>query len=299
MENATSRGAGRNLALAAILLTIAASVLIPKPSFALASLDAEEVAFCNLINNYRASRGLPALRVSTSLTNAADWHSLDMATKNYFSHTDSLGRSSFTRMSAFGYSYGTYKGENIAAGNWSASATFEQWKNSSGHNANMLNANYKVMGIGRNYNALSTYKYYWTNDFGGYVDSSIPCPSAPAPAPSSGTTPSVRISDVSLYEGSLLSGPSARFTVRLSASSASTVKVSYATANGSAIAGSDYSARSGTLSIAPGYLSATISVPITADRIRESDETFWVKLSSPVAATIGDGSGIGVIRNDD
>jgi len=60
-------------------------------------------------------------------------------------------------------------GENIAAGNSTASATFTQWKNSSGHNANMLGANYTVMGIGRATGG-GQYGVYWTNVFGGQDD---------------------------------------------------------------------------------------------------------------------------------
>jgi uncharacterized protein YkwD len=138
-------------------------------------LDAEEKAFCTQINQYRAQNGKSALQVSVSLTNASKWMSNDLATKNYFSHTDSLGRTFSTRLGAFGYTYSTYKGENIAAGNATAVKTFAQWKASSGHNTNMLNANYKVIGIGRGYSATSTYKWYWTTDFGGYVDRTIPC----------------------------------------------------------------------------------------------------------------------------
>jgi len=140
------------------------------------ALDAEEAAFCRSINAYRAQRGLPALRVSTALANAATWHTNDMAQKNYFSHTDSLRRSPFTRMTAFGYGYSTSRGENIAAGNATAAATIAQWKASTGHNQNMLSSAYKVIGISRSYSATSTYKWYWNTDFGGYTDASVPCP---------------------------------------------------------------------------------------------------------------------------
>jgi uncharacterized protein YkwD len=104
------------------------------------TLDAEQTAFLTLINNYRAANGAGPLQVSIALQNAAQWMSGDLAAKNYFSHTDSLGRDAFSRMAAFGYAYPTPLGENIAAGNSSAQSTFDQWKASSGHNANMLNA---------------------------------------------------------------------------------------------------------------------------------------------------------------
>ena len=161
----------------ALVLSLLTLAVIP-PAIASAAdpvLDAEEKAFCNQINQYRAQNGRPALRVSVSLTNASKWMSTDMATKNYFSHTDSLGRTFSTRLGAFGYTYSTTKAENIAAGNATAAKTFAQWKASSGHNTNMLSSSFKVIGIGRAYSAGSTYKWYWTTDFGGYVDRTIPC----------------------------------------------------------------------------------------------------------------------------
>src|SRR5205807_9716244 len=78
------------------------------------TLDAEQSSFLTLINQYRAQNGLGALQASVALQQSSQWMSADMAAKNYFSHTDSLGRDPFTRMSAFGYSYSTAKGENIA-----------------------------------------------------------------------------------------------------------------------------------------------------------------------------------------
>jgi uncharacterized protein YkwD len=127
-----------------------------------------------LINDYRAQKGAPKLQVSIALTQASDWMSNDMATKNFFSHTDSLGRDPFSRITAFGYAQYNAAGENIAAGNAGAQETFTQWKNSAGHNANMLNSKYLVIGIARAYNAKSPYRWYWTTDFGSKVDATAP-----------------------------------------------------------------------------------------------------------------------------
>lgn len=132
--------------------------------------DAEEQAFLGLINQYRAQNGLSALSVSTNLSRMASWHGGDMGAKNYFSHTDSLGRSPSTRAIDCGYPAGA--GENIAAGTvWStASAAFNAWKGSAGHNANMLNGSYRQIGIARVYTAGSTYGWYWVTDFGTVND---------------------------------------------------------------------------------------------------------------------------------
>ena len=138
-----------------------------------------ELQFLALINDYRTSKGLGKLAPGQQIGAAAQHHSRDMGSRNYFSHT-TLGTSNgmTERMRAHGYPADTtWRGENIAAGYGDASKVFEQWKNSSGHNANMLNAKAKAIGIDRASYADSRYRYYWTADFGGVLDSkaAIPC----------------------------------------------------------------------------------------------------------------------------
>src|SRR5205085_5657184 len=65
------------------------------------------------------------------------------------------------------------RGENIAAGNAPAQATFGQWRNGPGHNANILQPAFLTMGIGRACVSGLPSGCYWTNDFGGYVDQTI------------------------------------------------------------------------------------------------------------------------------
>lgn len=65
--------------------------------------------------------------------------------------------------------------------------------------------------------------------------------------------------------------------------------------NGSATAGSDYQAASGTLTIPAGQTSGTITVLVNGDRLGEPNETFVVNLSAPTNATIADGQGVGTI----
>lgn len=173
------------------LISLALAFFFTSPAPAQVTLDSEELAFVQLINNYRQQNGLAPLQVSITLTTAAKWMSADMGVNRYFNHTDSLGRDPFVRMAAFGYAYQTAKGENIAAGNSTAQATFNQWKNSPGHNQNMLSSAYRVMGIGRAYAAGSAYGWYWTNKFGGFVDQTIggtPSPT-PTPTPTPAPTP--------------------------------------------------------------------------------------------------------------
>ncbi|HEV7377640.1 MAG TPA: Calx-beta domain-containing protein [Pyrinomonadaceae bacterium] len=112
------------------------------------------------------------------------------------------------------------------------------------------------------------------------------------------TTPTLSINDVAVTEGNA-GTTNATFTVTLSAASASAVTVKYDTANGTATAGSDYQAATGTLTFAPGDTSKTITVAVNGDTTAEADETFAVNLSNPTNATIADGQGIGTIQNDD
>jgi hypothetical protein len=113
-----------------------------------------------------------------------------------------------------------------------------------------------------------------------------------------GSGPSVSINSVSLAEGD--SGTTnATFTVTLSAASSQTVSVPVSTANGSATAGSDYTATTGTLTFAPGTVSQSIIVPVSGDTVAEPDETFTVNLGTPTNAVLGNSTGTGTILNDD
>jgi GH18 family chitinase len=110
--------------------------------------------------------------------------------------------------------------------------------------------------------------------------------------------PSVSIGDASVTEGD--GGTSnVVFTATLSAPTPQTVSVTYATANGTAIAGSDYAATAGNMTFAPGTTSQVLAVAVTGDTLGEPSETFVVNLSSPVNATIGRAQGTGTIVNDD
>ena len=110
--------------------------------------------------------------------------------------------------------------------------------------------------------------------------------------------PQISIGDVSVIEGN--SGTTAaRFTVTLSAPSDSPVTVDFATADGTAAAGSDYKAVTGTVTFAPHETTKTITVNVIGDRTVELDETFFVNLSHATGATMAHGQGRGTIVNDD
>jgi hypothetical protein len=114
------------------------------------------------------------------------------------------------------------------------------------------------------------------------------------------STPTLQINDVSAAEGN--SG-SKVFTFTVTASPVNpsqTITVNYATANGSASTGdNDYVAASGTLTFAPSAATQTINVTVHGDTVPEHNETFFVNLSNPVNAVIGDGQGLGTITTEE
>ena len=75
--------------------------------------------------------------------------------------------------------------------------------------------------------------------------------------------------------------------------------VDYATSNGTATAGSDYTATSGTLTISAGDTTGTIGITVLADALDEANETVTMTLSSATNATISDSTGTFTIADDD
>jgi hypothetical protein len=114
-----------------------------------------------------------------------------------------------------------------------------------------------------------------------------------------GGGPTLSIGDVSTTEGNSLT-KNLTFTVTLSAAAATPVTYTIATADGTAAAPGDYTAKSLTgQSIPAGTLSKTFAVAIKGDRVVEPNETFFVNVSAVTGATVADGQAIGTITNDD
>ncbi|MBD2148282.1 Calx-beta domain-containing protein, partial [Sphaerospermopsis sp. FACHB-1194] len=110
--------------------------------------------------------------------------------------------------------------------------------------------------------------------------------------------PTLSINDVTITEGN--SGTTnAVFTVTRSGTASQPITVNYATANGTATAGSDFTSTSGTLTFATNETTKTIAISILGDTTVEGNETFFVNLSNPTNATIVDAQGQGTINNDD
>lgn len=112
-----------------------------------------------LVNDERAVKGCKALVIDDRITTAAQGHSTDMATQNYFSHKSKDGRDFVQRMKEAGYP--KPGGENIAMGYSTPEAVMEGWMKSQGHRENILNCSFTTMGVG-----LDTRGNYWTQNFG-------------------------------------------------------------------------------------------------------------------------------------
>jgi uncharacterized protein YkwD len=124
-------------------------------------------ALLHRINHYRADHGLHKLQFGRRLQHAAGAHSLNMATHHMLSHYSSSGADWLTRIRSYGFT-GSWVGENLAVGNWTARRTMRAWRGSAPHNANLLGGHYRVIGIGVVRGVWAGHvAYYITADFGG------------------------------------------------------------------------------------------------------------------------------------
>jgi uncharacterized protein YkwD len=117
---------------------------------------------CNCGVNYMPP--VPPLVWNDQLEIATVGHAMDMAERNYFSHTSIDGRTMQNRIGSAGYSYKGYKsyaiGENIAEGPVTIKEVMEGWLNSPGHCKNLMSREFKEVGV-------AEYHGYWVQDFGG------------------------------------------------------------------------------------------------------------------------------------
>jgi uncharacterized protein YkwD len=129
------------------------------------SPDAEERACLTLINTHRRATNRPALSLNDQLGVAAERHSQDQANRDRGGHTGSDGSNAGQRITRAGYDWRAW-GENVfwSKPDGSAQAAFTWWKNSPGHNANMLSRNFSEIGIGRV--RSNSGWWYWTTTFG-------------------------------------------------------------------------------------------------------------------------------------
>ncbi|MFJ4566348.1 CAP domain-containing protein [Streptomyces caelestis] len=134
-----------------------------KPSVP-ASLSEESAAAAQvlaLVNEERAKVGCSAVAANSALTELAQNYSEDMAARGFFDHTDPDGRTPWDRAERAGIS--NLGGENIARGQADAAAVMDAWMNSPGHRANILNCDFKTLGVGVEFGSGGP---WWTQNFG-------------------------------------------------------------------------------------------------------------------------------------
>ena len=122
-----------------------------------------------LVNQGRLDAGLPPLTLQPQLSAAAQAHSEDMACKNYTDHIGSDGSDWYARIKTQGYPY-RYASENIFYGNpdfgIGPTDAYDFWFNSKVHHDNMFSTKVTEIGIGYAYSPDSTYRGYYTLNFG-------------------------------------------------------------------------------------------------------------------------------------
>ncbi|UGY93816.1 CAP domain-containing protein [Streptomyces gobiensis] len=114
-----------------------------------------------LVNQERAKAGCQPVTADAQLAKLAGDFSEDMAVRGFFSHTDPDGKSPWDRADAAGIS--NLGAENIARGQANAQSVMDAWMNSPGHRANILNCDYKTLGVGAHFAPGGP---WWTQNFG-------------------------------------------------------------------------------------------------------------------------------------
>ncbi|MGW2896952.1 CAP domain-containing protein, partial [Streptomyces sp. NPDC001212] len=128
---------------------------------AVSTQTAVEAEVLRLVNDERAKVGCSALTASSALAGLAQDFSEAMADENFFDHTDPSGASPWDRAARLGIT--SLGGENIARGQADAEAVMDAWMNSPGHRANILNCDFKTLGVGVHFGSGGP---WWTQDFG-------------------------------------------------------------------------------------------------------------------------------------
>ncbi|WP_405438212.1 CAP domain-containing protein [Streptomyces avidinii] len=133
----------------------------PAPRPPLDGHSAEEASVVELVNQERAPAGCGPVRANPPLAALAGAFSLDMATRGFFSHDDPDGNTPWDRATKAGLS--GLGGENIARGQGDAEAVMKAWMNSPEHRANILNCEFRTLGVGAHFAVGGP---WWTQDFG-------------------------------------------------------------------------------------------------------------------------------------
>ncbi|SNX64300.1 uncharacterized protein YkwD [Streptomyces sp. TLI_55] len=131
------------------------------PGITISAEAQAEAEVLKLVNEERAKVGCSAVSANSALGKLAEDFSDAMADQGFFDHTDPSGHTPWDRAEAAGIT--NLGGENIARGQADAAAVMEAWMNSEGHKANILNCDFKTLGVGVHFGAGGP---WWTQDFG-------------------------------------------------------------------------------------------------------------------------------------
>lgn len=115
----------------------------------------------DLINQYRSEKGLKPLKLSATLTDAAKAHSRDLAKWDRISHYGSDGSNPWDRVKRTGYKP-RLAAENVGTGQISFNEVLKGWKESPGHNKNLLLADAREMGLALVQDPKTEFKSFWT-----------------------------------------------------------------------------------------------------------------------------------------
>ena len=139
------------------LLVAAGSAAALAPTAAAAPSEQDRVV--ELVNEARDKVGCGDVKADPRLATAADKHSSDMASREYFDHTSPNGETFSERITDEGYP--SPGAENIAMGHQTAEEVMDSWMKSEGHKDNILDCSLKTIGVG-----VEQSGWYWTQDFG-------------------------------------------------------------------------------------------------------------------------------------
>jgi uncharacterized protein YkwD len=142
-----------------VALVGATAVIGVSPTHAAASSSVFQKAIDTLTDTARAAHGCKPLKLSSKLNTAAQKHADDMSKHHYFSHTSRNGTSWSKRIKNAGFK--SPGGENIAYGFPTAVSVVQAWLASPGHRRNILDCNFKYIGVG-----YASHGQYWVQDFG-------------------------------------------------------------------------------------------------------------------------------------
>jgi uncharacterized protein YkwD len=151
-----------------LLFAVPEEEFFARGTAALADLGAVRAAMLSRVNAERRAAGVGPLAANPLLDRAAQRHAEDMLRRSYFSHKGLDGSTILERIKATGYPARTV-GENIAEGQFSVDQVVEGWMDSPGHRRNILEKNFRELGLGLARGASEpgkAHRIIWVQNFG-------------------------------------------------------------------------------------------------------------------------------------